>query len=171
MNTVAVVLLVILTASWWFRRNVARSPAPNPSIHLHPVPDIDRPSADSARRGAAAIPRMPLALVQNASDEDRLPSPRWENGLAAGGAGPQFAMGEIHSPIRRRFLELRGEAAAIVERHREQQAQLNDQLARKLSAIREELERLQHDANVELETINPKLPLNLICRARRDNGG
>ena len=170
MNTVAVVLLVILAASWWFRRNVARSPAPNPSIHLHPVPDIDRPSADSARRGAA-IQRMPLALVQQASDEDRPPSPHWENGLAAGGADPQFAMGEIHSPIRRRFLELRGEAAAIVERHSEQQAQLNDQLARKLSAIREELERLQHDANVELETINPKLPLNLICRARRDNGG
>ena len=117
MHTVVLVFVAILTASWWFKRNVANSPVPTPSAHLHAVPGMDQPGAASARKGAN-VQRMPLALVQESSNDDRSPSLRLENGTAVGEEGPQPASGEIHSPIRRRFLELKGEAAAVIERHR-----------------------------------------------------
>lgn len=168
MHTVGVVLVVIVTASWWLKRNIARSPAPNPSTHFHAAPGMDRPSADLAR-GAVPARWKPLILVQKPSDHDQPPSLRVENG-AASGKNPQLAPDEIYSPIRRRFLELKGEAAAIVERHRTQQLQLNHELARDLSTIREQMEKLLHEANAKLETIDPKLP-DLIRRARRHNRG
>lgn len=71
------------------------------------------------------------------------------------GADSDPATSESESPIRKRFLELRGETAAIIERYRAMQSQLNEQLARELSSVREQLERLQQDANANLETLDP----------------
>lgn len=71
------------------------------------------------------------------------------------GADSDPATSESESPIRKRFLELRGETAAIIERYGAMQSQLNEQLARELSSVREQLERLQQDASANLETLDP----------------
>ena len=84
MHTVVLAFVATLTASWWFKRNVANSPVPTPSAHLHAVPGMDRPGAASARKGAN-VQRMPLALVQESSNDDPSPSLRLENGTAVGG--------------------------------------------------------------------------------------
>ncbi|MFO7664369.1 MAG: hypothetical protein R6X18_17495 [Chloroflexota bacterium] len=168
MNTVVVVLAVILTASWWFRRAVPKNHATISSASHPAVSALDRPGAAPS---VTLIRRTPLVLAQRSSDDNRPPPPHLEHWAATGGKGPQSPTNEILTPIRRRFLELKGEVAAIVERHREQQAQPHDQLARELAVLRKQLERLQQEAYIELEYIDPKLYQDFIRRSRRDNGG
>ena len=165
MNTVVVMLVVILTVSWWLMRIAVKNRTPNPVKNFYAV--VDPQGADLRRDGGAVKPVL-LALSQQSRNDDRLPATRFEDGARASGKDPQPGTGEIHSPIRKRFLELKGEAAAAVERYREQQTRLNHQLARELASIREQLERLQNDANETLETIDPKFTLGVIRQARRD---
>lgn len=170
MHTVIVVLVAIFAASWWFKRCVAKSHHPISSANLERDDTMDRPGAGPANNGGAVPPEMSPALIQSSSDDDRLPSLcRVKNDTASGDTDSQLAQDEIYTSIRRRFLELKSEAAAIIERHREQQATPNDQLARELSAIRKRMERLQQEANLEMETIHPKVFLDFIRQRQRNN--
>ena len=152
MNTVAVMLVGSLTVSWWFTRNVVRN-RPRTSKNFYAV-SRDPRGADSDRAGSTVDPAFPTPTRQ-ARDDGRAPSIQSQVGPNASGKNPHPATSEIESPIRKRFLELREETAAIIERYRAMQSQLNEQLARELSSVREQLERLQQDANANLETLDP----------------
>jgi hypothetical protein len=170
MHTVIVVLVAIFAASWWFKRCVAKSHTTISSANLERDDAMDRPGAGPANNGGTISPEMSPALVRPSGDDDRLPSLcRVKNDTVSDETDSQLAQNEIYTPIRRRFLELKSEAAAIIERHREQQATPNDQLARELSALRKQMERLQQEANREMETIHPKILLDFIRQRQRNN--
>ena len=150
MNTVVVMLVGSFTVSWWLARNVVRNRA-RTSKNFYAV---SRDSCGADRAGGAVDPAFPTPARQ-ARNDGRAPSIQSQVGPNASGKNPHPATSEIESPIRKRFLELRGETAAIIERYRAMQSQLNEQLARELSSVRKQLERLQQDANANLETLDP----------------
>ncbi|MDS4070742.1 MAG: hypothetical protein RKO24_14085, partial [Candidatus Competibacter sp.] len=119
MNTVAVMLVGSLTVSWWFTRNVVKSRASSPSKNFYAV-SRDPHGAD--RAGGAVDPAFP-APTRQARDDGRAPAIQSQVGPNASGKNPHPATSEIESPIRKRFLELREETAAIIERYRAMQSQ------------------------------------------------